>query len=146
MPLWSPFPATLEGQILRSGNGSPREWGAPRVASPKMVKEGPPRHFAETTPQLPTGDYSYTLEIVMQMQRSMGKLEEAVGALKDQLKAHDTKLDGVGKEVQGIAKEVHGANVAIRVAIAIMTAVFAVAGFALKAYLDYSIAALQHKP
>ncbi|MDP9112807.1 MAG: hypothetical protein M3O20_03905 [Acidobacteriota bacterium] len=67
-----------------------------------------PTSFPETTPALPTGDYSFVLEIVMRMQESVGRLTEAVSSLKDQSKAHSDKLDGIGKDV-------HAAKVVVSV-------------------------------
>jgi hypothetical protein len=77
---------------------------------PKREERPPsvPTSFAETTPTLPTGDYSYVLEIVMRMQESMGRLTEAVSSLKDQSKSHGEKLDSIGKDV-------HAAKVVISV-------------------------------
>jgi hypothetical protein len=69
-----------------------------------------PTRFAETTPpqSLPSGDYSYVLEIVMNMQVTMGKLTEAVEGLKNHAKEH-------GTELKGVAKDVHAAKVVIGV-------------------------------
>ena len=58
-----------------------------------------PTSFPETTPTLPTGDYSYVLEIVMRMQESVGRLTEAVNSRKDQSKTQGEKLDNIGKDV-----------------------------------------------
>jgi hypothetical protein len=69
---------------------------------------------ASTTPEdypsvssstYPSGDYTYTLEVVMGMQATLGKLTEAVNALKEQSKDH-------GKELKEIGKDVHAAKVA----------------------------------
>jgi hypothetical protein len=67
-----------------------------------------PTSFPETTPPLPSGDYSYVLEIVMRMQESVGRLSEAVSSLKDQSRAHGEKLDNIGKDV-------HAAKVVVSV-------------------------------
>lgn len=54
-----------------------------------------PTRFAETTPpqSFPSGDYTYILAIVMNMQVSMGKLMEAVESLKEQAKDNRSKLE-----------------------------------------------------
>jgi hypothetical protein len=80
----------------------------PRESKP--ASETTPTRFAETTPpqSFPSGDYTYVLEIVMNMQVSVGKLIEAVDSLKAHSKDH-------GKELSDIAKDVHAAKVTMRV-------------------------------
>ena len=77
---------------------------------PKETRVTTPTRFAETTPpqSLPSGDYSYVLEIVMNMQVTMGKLTEAVEGLKSQVKDH-------GIELKAIAKDIHAAKVVMSV-------------------------------
>ncbi|MBZ5605776.1 MAG: hypothetical protein LAO79_26035 [Acidobacteriia bacterium] len=59
-----------------------------------------PEEYSVASPaSLPSGDFSYTLEIVMRMQESMGRLTEAVASLKDQSKSHGEKLEAIGKDV-----------------------------------------------
>jgi hypothetical protein len=59
-----------------------------------------PTRFAETTPPIvPSGDYSYTLEIVMNMQHSVGKLTEAVDGLKGKQAEQGKKLDRISHQV-----------------------------------------------
>lgn len=56
-----------------------------------------------TTPQAsyPSGEYSYVLEIVMNMQVTMGKLTEAVDTLKNQSKEHGQKLEKISHTIYG---------------------------------------------
>jgi hypothetical protein len=59
-----------------------------------------PPHYPETTPPVtPSGDYSYTVEIVMNMQHTLGKLSEAVDGLKARQAEQGTKLDNLDKKV-----------------------------------------------
>ena len=88
-----------------------------------------PTSFAETTPPLPTGDYSYVLEIVMRMQESMGRLTEAVSSLKDQSKAHGEKLDNIGKDV-------HAAKVVVSFIVALILVVGAVIAWLVNTYIS----------
>jgi hypothetical protein len=88
-----------------------------------------PTSFAETTPSLPTGDYSYVLEIVMRMQESMGRLTEAVSSLKDQSKAHGEKLDSLGKDV-------HAAKVVIGVVGGLIAIIGAVIAWLVNTYVS----------
>lgn len=63
-------------------------------------EQASPTRFPETTPQmLPSGDYSYTLEIVMKTQLSIGKLIEAVDGLKSTQKEQAAKLDRISHQI-----------------------------------------------
>lgn len=72
----------------RSSRGS-RNPGAPEVPA--------------NPPSVPSGDYTYVLEIVMNMQNSMGKLVEAVDSLKTQSRNRDQKQDDAVKEIRMLA-------------------------------------------
>lgn len=89
-----------------------------------------PEDFPIQSPP-PSGDYSYTLEIVMQMQVTMGKLLEAVETLKSDSKEHRTEPKEIGKEI-------HGAKVALRWGIGICVGLAGAIGWIAKAYLDYT--------
>lgn len=68
-----------------------------------------PKRFAETTPPAyPGSDYSFILQGVFDIQKSMGRLEHAVETLKEMQKTQGEKLDGV-------AADVHTGKVALRV-------------------------------
>src|SRR5207245_1759622 len=85
-----------------------------------------------TTPQqqLPSGDYSYTLEAVMGMQATLGKLTEAIETMKGSIKAQGEKLESV-------ARDVHTAKVVMWVVIGLMSFLGGIGGIALKAAFDY---------
>ena len=108
-------------------------------------KEDPPKatttpHFPDTLPppSLPSGDYSYVLEIVMHMQSAMGRLTEAVESLKEQSKDQ-------GKELKTVSSDIHAAKVVVSVVGAIVIALLGLLGWIAKAYLDY-LGAAAHKP
>ena len=53
-----------------------------------------PQSFPETTPQRYAGsDYSFTLQAVLELQKSVGQLQEAVSTIKEQIKHQGEKLD-----------------------------------------------------
>jgi len=82
-----------------------RDRGEPRPSRDQVT----PARLPETTPPVvPSGDYTYTLEIVMNMQLAMGKLMEAVESLKSSSKDQGDKLEEVRRDV-------HGAKVALRI-------------------------------
>lgn len=64
--------------------------GLERVGS---TGEQPPRFPETTPPHYPGSDYSFTLQAVLELQKSVGQLQEAVGTLKEQGKQHAEKLD-----------------------------------------------------
>jgi hypothetical protein len=98
-------------RLLRQGieqhlgmDGLERQDMTPRGDNPKESgKETTPTRFPETTPQVyPGSDYSFTLQAVMEMQKSVGILTEAVNALKQQTAKHDDKLSEIGKDVHTV--------------------------------------------
>jgi hypothetical protein len=98
------------------------------VPNPKdLGKTTVPTKFPDTTPPVPSGDYSYVLEIVMNMQTAMGRLQEAVESLKDQSKEQ-------GKEIRDIAKDIHAAKVTGKVLLWVVGVVGALLGIFIAAY------------
>ena len=102
-----------------------------------MVRQ-PARSNAPTTPEnypiqspptAPSGDYSYTLEIVMNMQVTMGRLLEAVESLKADSKEHRSGLTD-------LAKEVHGYKIGIRWVIGVCIVIGGIVGWAVNAYIS----------
>ncbi len=64
-----------------------------------MGGEEPPR-FAETTPpRYPGSSYDFTLQLVVEMQKSIGQLQEAVGTLKEESKHQGEKLDKINLKI-----------------------------------------------
>lgn len=45
----------------------------------------------------PSGDYSYTVELVATVNREIGRLTEAVNSLKEQSKERDRRLEDLAK-------------------------------------------------
>jgi len=88
-----------------------------------------PEDFPAQSPPQPSGDYSYTLEIVMNMQLGMGKLIEAVDALKADSKEHREAL-------REIDKEIHGAKVSFRVIIGVLLAIVGLIGWGITTYIS----------
>ena len=56
--------------------------------------EGPPDEFPETPPPQLT-DWSWTLQMLMELQRNVGELSQSVETLTRQSKEHDKKLDRI---------------------------------------------------
>lgn len=93
----------------------------------RQVKTTTPEDYPAPSP-LPSGDYSYTVEIVMNMQQTLGGLVEAVHSLKEESKEHRAELKELGKEF-------HAAKVLVRWLIAIAIGLGGVIGWAVNAYI-----------
>jgi hypothetical protein len=97
------------------GNGSRLNWeGRLPTKKEREQQQGPgipttPR-YPETTPQMiPSGDYTYVLEVVMQMQKSMGQLTEAVGTLKESRSEQNKKLETITEKLEKINRKIYAA-------------------------------------
>jgi hypothetical protein len=88
-----------------------------------------PEGFPTQSPQQPSGDYSYTLEIVMHMKESMGRLLEAVDGLKADSKEYRSEL-------KTISQEIHGAKVGFRWVIGVCLTFGALIGWAITTYIS----------
>jgi hypothetical protein len=97
-----------------------------------------PEAYPTPPPPLPSGDYSYTVEIVMKMQQTLGKLTEAVDTLKEQSKEQ-------AADIRQIGKDVHTAKVVVSIVGALLVGAITFVGWVAKAYLDY-LALAPHKP
>ena len=88
-----------------------------------------PQHFPETTPHLPSADYSYTVELVGTLQNQLGRLTEAVESLKIQSRDQATELKTIGKDI-------HGAKVGIRIIIGVCALAGTIIGFLISRVAD----------
>jgi hypothetical protein len=71
-----------------------------RPRNPQGQSEpGIPTRIAEGTPQYVGSDYSFTLQAVMEMQKTQGQLVEAVQALQGAQKETTTKVDGIATKI-----------------------------------------------
>ena len=113
---------------------------------PERGHEGPSRQA--TTPEefptaasshLPSGDYSYTVELVGTMQNTLGKLTEAVEGLKEQTKQNNT-------EIRAISQDIHAAKTTMKVVGVIMAAALAFAGWAINKTVDTVMQISQQPP
>lgn len=95
----------------------------PRTATPEEYP------VSSSAPSLPSGDYSYVLEIAMRSQDTLGQLKEAVGSLKEQFKRHDDKLDEIGKDV-------HAAKVSMRVLVGVILAIAGLVAWIVNTYIS----------
>lgn len=94
----------------------------------RSSKPTTPENFPVPSPS--PSDYSYTVEIVMNMQTSMGRLLEAVETLKS------TSRDQVEK-MGALAQEVHGYKVGFAWIKGLLWTIAALLGFAITTYIAY---------
>jgi hypothetical protein len=82
--------------LCAAGGGAVAEPGSARdlvfECTVPPLPTNPPQQF-------PTGDYSYTVELVGQIQNQLGKLTEAVESLKQTTKEQGAELKAVGKDI-----------------------------------------------
>lgn len=96
--------------------------------APRSTKPTTPEAFPTQAPT-PSGDYSYTLEIVMNMQRTLGGVAEAVNSLKDDSKEYRAEL-------KGLSKDFHAAKVLARCLIAVAVGLGGLIGWAVTTYIS----------
>jgi hypothetical protein len=101
------------------------------VATKDPSKSSVPTKFPDTTPPLPSGDYSYTVELVGSIQHQLGKLTEAVSVLSERTKGHGDKLDQA-------CRDIHVAKVILSILGGLFAILVTFAGIAFKAYLDHA--------
>jgi hypothetical protein len=72
----------------------------PKQSERGSAGTGEPPRFAETTPPVYRGrDYDFVLQGVFDIQKSIGKLEQAVQNLTDQQKEQGKKLDALSHKI-----------------------------------------------
>lgn len=88
---------------------SSKKTDPPGGSIPSLFADVPP------SPPLPSGDYSYTVELVGSIQNQLGKLTEATDTLKEVVKEQGKKIDDVSKKVDEVRMDIHGAKSGMKV-------------------------------
>jgi hypothetical protein len=86
---------------------------------------------APQPPNYPSGDYSYTVELVGSIQNQLGKLTQAVESLTDRSKSHGEKIDEA-------TRDIHVAKVILGIIGGLVAIAVTFIGIAFKAYLDHA--------
>jgi hypothetical protein len=107
---------------VRGGKEQDRQHGPQREAKPGRLPD--------TTPQpiMPSGDYSYVLEIVMRMQSTMGELKEAVYGLKESRTQQLLKLDKISDHIHAIKTKIYAAVAIVLIAGSVIGAILGIFG------------------
>jgi len=99
----------------------------PKSSSRRSRPAATPADFPGSPQQLPSGDYSYTVEVVGTINNALGKLTEAVETLKELSKEH-------GKKIDDVRMDVHAAKAAGRALLWVVGVVGTMLGLFLAAY------------
>jgi len=73
---------------------------------------GPPRHFSGA-------DHSFTLQAVMELQKSTGHLTEAVAGLRRSVDSQADRLQGIEDKLSGVTHKLYAAGVVLALLLAI---------------------------
>ncbi len=66
----------------------------------EQLKDTTPSQLPQTTPQnYPGPDYSFTLQAIMEMQKTLGQLTQAVTTLTEETKDNSTKIETISHQV-----------------------------------------------
>jgi hypothetical protein len=69
---------------------------------PQAAEEAPPQSFAQTTPEYAQPSHDFTLQAVMQVQRTLGEIDQKLDTVRDQIKSHGDKIDNIEKIVDRV--------------------------------------------
>lgn len=111
--------------MSEKGSGKPRQPRAPAT---------PEDYPVSSSSAYPSGDYSYTVEVVMRMQATLGQLTEAVKTLQDQTKSLQEQSKDHSRELKEISKDLHAAKVTGKALLWVIGVVGALIGLVLSAY------------
>ena len=64
-------------------------------------------------------DHNFTLQIVMELQKSTGQLTSSVESLKDIIEKQDKKINDLENAVIGVSKKIYAATVVLAILVAI---------------------------
>lgn len=90
--------------------------------TPSKAREStPPETVASSTPPAYSGhhDHSFTLQAVMEMQKSIGSLESTVATLVSKLDANKASMDELKKKVGTVEKVIYASGVVLILALSL---------------------------
>jgi len=104
----------MADKSTRSDQATPADVGAANVPQPMPV------------------DHSFTLQAIMELQKSTGELKECVKSLTKSLDRQESKLDEIGQTVNGINMKVYAAGV-------VLTIVVGIGAFVVNKAIDFGL-------
>lgn len=100
----------------------------------EIASEPTQEQLAQTKPlSTPLLDHSFTLQAVMEMQKTLGQLTQAVETLTQESKKNSDKIDK-------ITLQIHGAKIAVYVIAGVLSLVFAFTAFLINKWESISSA------
>ena len=96
---------------------------------PRATSTTPDDYLTSASSQLPSGDYSYTVELVGTIQNQLGRLTEAVEVLKGQSKEH-------GDELRTVSRDIHAAKVVVSVVGGLIILIGGIIAWLVKTYIS----------
>ncbi len=74
----------------------------------------PPREFPQTPPP-EIGDWSWSLQMMMEIQKTVGACSKAIETLASQAEKHEEKLDRLSRKVDRISHQTYAAFVVLAI-------------------------------
>ncbi|MFU8789879.1 MAG: hypothetical protein ACNA7G_12690 [Methylobacter sp.] len=112
----------------RDDTGNPSSSGSAEV----------PRDFPNVPPSSPMIDHSFTLQAVMEMQRSIGQLTEAINQL-------GRSVDTLDNRTKSVEEEVSKVNTRLAIAAAILALLLVAGGYVIDKVWDSAWAFIAHQ-
>ena len=83
--------------------------------------EETPRQLPQTNPpgSYPMADYSFTLQAVMDLQKTVGQLTEAVNSLKNTIEKQDSRFNRIEEKLSGVTHKLYAAGVVLAILLAL---------------------------
>ncbi len=86
---------------------------------PNDALDQPPPSFANVAPPHYQADHSFTLQAVMELQKSNGQLTEAVNSLRTVILKQEAKLDKLDENLSTIKQKLYAAGVVLAIIVTI---------------------------
>jgi len=90
--------------------------GKTNPSQEKGQPQQPP--LRQTPPNAPMLDHSFTLQAVMEVQKSIGQLTEATRSMRADMDKQSARLDKIDEKLSGITHKLYAASVVLAIALA----------------------------
>lgn len=81
--------------------------------------QGPPRTDVQSTPPYASPGHDFTLQAIMELQKSNGQLTEAVNSLKTSIDKQDSKLDKLEIKMSGVTHKIYAATIVLAICLVV---------------------------
>jgi hypothetical protein len=87
--------------------------------SQNSMLEGVPSSSASTTPSFGNHDHSFTLQAIMEMQKSIGALQASSNNVSSSVDTLSKKLDKTDEKLSGVTHKIYGATAVLAILVAL---------------------------